>query len=154
MLLERLLLGVGLASRILELLLKLLYPLFELLTLPALVLQVLLKLTLSALQLRFKTSYLNFESLRSLLFLRQLVLQPLNGVFRISQFLLQVGHTVLQITCCQTVLLNYRVESINLSLESLDLVISFSDHVLAIGDDPLLVNDLFVKGLALQIFVS
>ena len=74
LLLERLLLGVGLASRILELLLKLLYPLLELLTLPALVLQVLLKLTLSALQLRLKTSNLNFESLRSLLFLRQLVL--------------------------------------------------------------------------------
>ena len=154
MLLERLLLGVSLTSRILKLLLKLLYPLLELLALSALVLQVLLKLTLSALQLRLKSGNFDFESLRSLLFLRQLVLQPLNRVLCISQFLLQFGQTVLQIACSQTVLLNDRVESIDLRLESLDLVISFSDHVLAIGDDPFLVNDLFVKGLALQVFVG
>ena len=154
MLLERLLLGVSLTSRILELLLKLLYPLLELLALSTLVLQVLLKLTLSALQLRLKSGNFDFESLRSLLFLRQLVLQPLNRVLCISQFLLQFGQTVLQIACSQTVLLNDRVESIDLRLESLDLVISFSDHVLAIGDDPFLVNDLFVKGLALQVFVG
>ena len=154
MLLERLLLGVSLTSRILKLLFKLLYPLLELLALSTLVLQVLLKLTLSALQLRLKSGNFDFESLRSLLFLRQLVLQPLNRVLCISQFLLQFGQTVLQIACGQTVLLNDRVESIDLRLESLDLVISFSDHVLAIGDDPFLVNDLFVKGLALQVFVG
>ena len=52
LLLERLLLGVGFASRVLELLLQFLYPLLELLALSALVLQVLLKLALRALELR------------------------------------------------------------------------------------------------------
>ena len=70
MLLERLLLGVSLTSRILELLLKFLYPLLELFALTALVLQVLLKLTLSAFQLRLKSGNLDFKALRSLLFLR------------------------------------------------------------------------------------
>ena len=63
LLLECLLLGVGLASRILELLLKFLYPLLELFALTALVLQVLLKLTLSALQLRLKSGNLDFKAL-------------------------------------------------------------------------------------------
>ena len=52
LLLKRLLLGVGFASRVLELLLQFLYPLLELLALSALVLQVLLKLALRALELR------------------------------------------------------------------------------------------------------
>ena len=52
LLLKRLLLGVGFPSRVLELLLQFLYPLLELLALSALVLQVLLKLALRALELR------------------------------------------------------------------------------------------------------
>ena len=145
---------VGIAPRLLELVFELLNLLLELVALAALVLKIFLQLALSALELGLEARNFDLESLRLLLFLLKLVLQPFDGLFCFLQFLLQTGQVFLKVTSRHAVLLNHLVQPVDLSLKALDHAISIGDGVLAIRDHSLLVKYLLIKSLELEVSIG
>ena len=67
---------------------------------------------------------------------------------------MQLGHLIRQITGLHSVLLDDRVQPLNLHVQLVDHIVTHNDSLVTLGYHFLFVNDLLSQGLELEVFVG
>lgn len=116
-----------------------------------LVVEFLLQLALSRLQLCFELCDLDLESAALLLRQTELLLDSLRCLLLLFDLPHQIGDLVIQVTSRHSILLDHAVQTIDLCVQANDRVVALSYDLIPLSDHLLLGNALVAQSLNLEV---